>query len=401
LALSSLAACSAAPVAAGAADTAPQGAPAAEDGPLPDDGRPDASPPDASKPYDAGTAGKDASLPVDAAAPEDAAVDAAAPDDPRLDDPSRPSLPFECQGTPLAASEITDAVAQGSDRIALVNDVNWNDTAQVVKMDEYSRTCHPVTGCTAWTYAAPLLDEHDYRLHLFVDATGAVALRQEVWEPGGYAYDVARAVQSGDFQAPLEAMANEGPADRYKVRVTAGCFSIAGIDRKNPPASDGSTFEWFFLGKTAFAGPTPRVMQAPLAAWPYACQGTPSSTATIATWFAPGATRLDFRGGNARRESSQSCHPITGCTPWADDFYPSDVLYGLETTPNGFALRFDGGTVIPIANGIATGTLPSHGALEGIVTTDGCVSYVATKTTSAPGSAVITETRFAEQNRGH
>jgi hypothetical protein len=312
-------------VAVGSADAPPQGSPPAEDGSLPDDGGPDASPPDSSKPYDAGTAGKDASLPADAAAPEDAAIDAAGPDDPRLDDPSRPSLPFECQGAPLAASEISDAVAQGSDRIALVNDVNWNDTAQVVKMEEYSRTC--------------------------------------------------------------------------QVRVTAGCFSIAGIDRKNPPASDGSTFEWFFLGKTAFAGPVPRITQTPLAAWPDACQGTPSSTATIATWFAPGATRLDFRGGNTRRESSQTCHPITGCTPWADDYYPSDVLYGLETTPNGFALRFDGGTDIPIANGVATGTLPSHGALDGLVTTDGCVSYVATKTTSASGSAVSTETRFAEQNR--
>lgn len=335
--------------------------------------------------------------------------DASTPDDPRLDDPSRASFPYECQGTPLSAADLTEHFAQGTDEILISNGRNWNNSASVLRVDQVARNCNPVTGCSTWTNqsAGIGLYRREFRLDLFVSAGGAVALHQEMYAAAPLTIGT---IATADFQGVMGGV-NDGvdalaDAERYKVRAVrradmSGCFSVAGVVHLNPTAADGSHSEYFYLGVATFASRAtiPRIVQPTLAPWPSQCAGTAAEDATIATWFTSGATTKNFPvNGNARRASTQDCHPITGCTPWVAEVAPSDELFGLQTTATGFALRFDYSIAIPISHGHASGTHPTYGAVAGLVTTTGCVSYDAHEIVSYVGSGVVTEKHFEEAN---
>jgi hypothetical protein len=332
------------------------------------------------------------------------------PDDPALDDPARPSLPYECPGTPMTAAEAIEHIPQGDSSTLLANGKNWNNSRSVVRVYRVERKCHPATGCAPWQAdTTTSINRHDYPFVLYVSHSGVLQLVEGLFN----APTPIKTIATGDFQATFLAVPGEADARRYKTRITrlasgAGCFSAASTVSKNPPAPDGSTFEWFFWGKAEFSPrqTIPRVVQPARTAWASHCSpNDPLATnAIIATWFPPGGTTKNFptagTPGNSRRESSQQCHPITGCTPWKDTFAPSDEMYGLQVTPSGFAVRFDGNVSIPIVNGKISGTHPQLGLVEGVVTSTKCVSYDAKSVTqySYVGPSIAVEQHLEERN---
>src|SRR6185295_6800913 len=63
-------------------------------------------------------------------------------------DPNRPSVPFECQGATVSMAQVVRLFDAAFDQI------NFNGNAQFnarslgrIPVQQYVKTCHPVTGC--------------------------------------------------------------------------------------------------------------------------------------------------------------------------------------------------------------------------------------------------------------
>jgi len=361
--------------------------------------KPDASQggsPDAGSAHDSGGAADAGGIFEDAGA-----------DNPVLSDPSRPSFPYECQGTPMAAADMIEHFPLATDFINVEDAEDWNGTARVFNTAEVGRTCTPQTGCSGWA-AQGTTNDPSYYLWLHVDGAGAVSLEQLDWQGAPV---LARAVPAGEFQMVMggidDGVNPKPPATRYEVRVVrnadaTGCLSAASIVSTDPPRSDGSTFQHFLLGVAALPARAviPRPTPAPRTAWANACQGTPAPDGVIASWFSPGTTSLTFSNASATsRTSTQSCHPITGCTEWSYGALPIWRLFGLQTNGStGFALRIDNNVDVPIAQGVPSGTV-SGSDYAGLVATSGCVSYDAKQMVTYTSSAVVTENHTEEQNK--
>lgn len=317
--------------------------------------------------------------------------------DPRLEDPARVSLPFECPGTPLSAAQIIEHVAQGGDTINLVDD-NRNPLFPAFTAFKTSRTCHPLTGCSAWMTSG----DESYSMRLWVSASGDLQLIQDDESFAGHS-EVEATISSGDLQTVFGSSSHGGTTRQYKVRITRtddagdGCVSAVSVSQQDPPKNDGSHVEWFWLAGTGIAAPVPRTTPAPLAPWPFKCAGTPASNAEVASWFPAGQTQLAFRGNNASRVSTQQCHPITGCSPWDLKFLTILQLRGLKATATAFTLWFDPEVNVPLVDGRINTTVGSA-TYTGLVTTDKCVSYDRTVVVNTPPSAMVTTTHTEEQN---
>jgi hypothetical protein len=375
-------------------------------------------PPDAAIPRDAapdGATGGDASkggaqdAGHEAGAVQDAGVvEDAGPDDPGLSNPSRPSFPYECQGTPMTVSEAIEHFALAEDLIHVENATDWNGTGQIFDTGEVGRTCTAQTGCSGWGSGTSATGDPSFWLWLHVDGTGVVSLEQLDWQGAPI---LARIIPSGEFQMIMggidDGVNPKPPAIRYEVRIVrnadgTGCLSAASAVTTDPPRADGSTYEHFWLGvanlpaRAAIPRPTP----APRTAWASACQGAPAEDNVIASWFSPGSSSLTFSNANATsRTSTQSCHPITGCTEWSYGTLPIWRLFGLQTAGSaGFALRIDNNVSVPISHGVPGATV-SGSAYSGLVATSGCVSYDAKQLVTYSDSAVVGEDHVEEQNK--
>jgi hypothetical protein len=354
--------------------------------------------------HDAGTA-HDAGAAQEAGQPGN--VEDAGADDPRLNDPSRPSFPYECQGTPMAVADMIEHFPLAADFINVENKRDWNDTANIFNTAEVGRTCTTQTGCSGWALQGTTSDP-SYYLWLHVDGTGGVSLQQLDYNGAPI---VTRVVSSGQLQMVMGGIddgVNPKPgATRYEVRIVrnpdnTGCLSAASLAITDPPRSDGSTYEHFLLGVAALPARAaiPRPTPAPRTTWANACQGTPAEDSVIATWFSPGSTSLTFSNATATsRTSTQACHPITGCTEWSYGTLPDWRLFGLQTNGSaGFALRIDTSGSVPIVHGVPGGTV-SGSAYAGLVATSGCVSYDAKQLVTYSDSAAVTENHTEEQNK--
>jgi len=404
------------------ATTADSDAGSATDGASTATGDASPAPLDGAPPLDAahdGGASTDASHggAQDAGSPHDggATVDAGPPgvfedagaDDPRLTDPSRPSFPYECQGTPMAVADVIEHFPLAADFIQVDNQRDWNDTGNIFNTAEVGRTCTSQTGCSGWALQGITTDP-SYYLWLHVDGSGGVSLQQLDYNGAPI---LARTVPAGGFQMIMGGLDDgvnpKPPATRYEVRIVrnadaTGCLSAASLAITDPPRSDGSTYEHFLLGVAALPARAtiPRPTAAPRTTWANACQGTAAEDSVIASWFSPGSTSLSFSSATATsRTSTQTCHPITGCTQWSYGTLPSWRLFGLQTNGSaGFALRIDNDISVPIAHG-APGGAVSGSAYSGLVATTGCVSYDAKQLVTYSDSAAVTENHTEEQNK--
>jgi hypothetical protein len=335
-------------------------------------------------------------------------VEDAGADDPGLSDPGRASFPFECQGTPMVVSDMIEQFPLAQDSINVENARSWNNAASIFDTAVVGRTCTPQTGCSAWAAGGGTSTDPNFYLWLHVDGTGVVSLEQLDWQGAPV---LERIVPSGELQMVMggidDGVNPEPAATRYEVRIvrnadTTGCVSAASAVVKDPPAANGSTFEHFFVGVAALPARAviPRPTPAPRAAWANACQGTPAEDSVIASWFSPGSSTLLFSNANAtNRTSTQTCHPITGCTEWSYGTLPIWSLFGLQTNaPTGFALRIDNNVSVPITHGMPGGTV-SGSSYTGLVATSGCVSYDAKRLVTYSSSAVVTENHTEEQNK--
>lgn len=316
--------------------------------------------------------------------------------DPRLEDPARISLPFECAGTPLTAAQIIEHVAQGGDSLQLIND-SRNPLLRVLTAFQTSRTCHPLTGCGAWRDS----DAESYLMRFWVSASGELQLIQDDVFFAGHS-EIEATITSADRQIAVHDSAHGGTKRQYKLRMTRAdqgfaCFSAASVREQDPPKDDGSYRELFWIAATTIAAPVPRTTPEPLAPWPFHCAGTPASNAEIASWFPSGQSQLAFRGNRASRLSTQQCHPITGCSPWDLQFLGSPQLQGLKATATSLLLWFEPAVNVPLVDGLVNTTVGAA-TYTGIAATDKCVSYHRTAVANTPPSAVVITTHTEEQS---
>jgi hypothetical protein len=313
------------------------------------------------------------------------------------------SLPFECQGTPLDAAQVIEHIAQGNDSIQ-IRDGNREFGQLVFHVFKTTRRCHPFTGCS--DFAPDTFNQDWYVTALFTTTTGELRLMEDPQNGSGWRTVTAR--ETSDTQVLLHHNTNTGGRLRqYKVRITRegdgrACVSFAGESGQDPPVSDGSHLEWFWFGTTHLLAPVPRTTPQPLGPFSDECHGTAASDAVIATWFAPGATRLTFTADQSTvRSVMQTYHPITGCTEWTGlPFFRE--LFGLQTTPLGFAMRLDFDVSLPLVDDAVDTTLPT-GQYTGLVTTDKCVSYDQSRmlvfpSSGAPQTAAVTTIQTSEHN---
>jgi hypothetical protein len=323
--------------------------------------------------------------------------------DPRLDDPARVSLPFECQGTPLDAAQVIEHIAQGDDSIQVRN--GDREFGQFVfHVFRTTRRCQPFTGCS--DYVPDTFNQDRYLIALFATTAGDLQLMEDPQDGSGWRTVAALGIS--DAQVLLHHNPSTGGRLRqYKLRITReddgrACVSFAGESGQDPPVSDGSHLEWFWFGTTDLLAPVPRTSPPPLEPFPDECHGTAASSAMIGTWFAPGDTRLIFTADQSTvRSMIQTCHPITGCTDWTGlPFFRE--LFGLQTTSLGFAMRLDFDVSLPLVDGAVDTTLPT-GRYTGLVTTDKCVSYDQTRmlifpSSGLPPTAAVSTIRTSEHN---
>jgi hypothetical protein len=372
---------------AGAGDARPPN----EDAEAPDgavDGSVDSSPsstPDATADATA-TPPIDSAIPPgpDATPPADAADDGSTPAS-QLQDPGRITLPYECDGTTLTLAEVLSLFDSGtaSKTIGLTGEL---------APQTWSRTCAPLTGCTAWTVAA---------------STSPKALAFELIFSGStlssmiaFGYD-AYFDQLGQQSVPVSAgdfmIVNDPTVNPERIRLThpaAGgiCVSVA-TTLTNSPVGQQS----FSVGKGTLTPSTlarSAVTDRPaLESAPDLCPGPGASTAAIAAaWFQPGtttvavpATRYDVAG--------RSCHPVTGCTAWGQQqniTNPEQTLpipIHLEVYDPSIAVQLSDSSNNIITNGLFSGTFSmgtgSTGTFHGVVSTT-CIGNRTDETLSLP-----------------
>jgi len=225
---------------------------------------------------------------------------------PELDDPKRLSLPFECSGTALSASEVIEHVADGNGGFWVGSDWNWQGKIELIVLRDYRRLCNPTTGCDAWSLTTGLT-QTEIRPAVVVDSAKATHLYQySASNPAQLL--TSKSFSTADFQMNLYNKANDPSSIvRYKIRITrsstsTGCFSMAAKTASWPSTSNPSwTVQSVVVGVATFAAPTPRQTY-PKPSGSYTCSGTPASDAQIKAAFpparssSPSATRASRAG---------------------------------------------------------------------------------------------------------
>ncbi|NMO17246.1 hypothetical protein HPC49_24765 [Pyxidicoccus fallax] len=295
---------------------------------------------------------------------------------PELDDPSRPSAVYECQGEPLTAEQFLAFVPQGYGSLKLVNGRNWNGTLSALLTRRTTRRCNSVTGCTEWSWLANDV-QPDYQVSLGLRSEGRLELRHED-DAGTLLKALSLTVTDG--QLILKSVASRP----FRMRMTLqsdgdACVSFAStVSRTN--LGDGSVLEEFELARlsvkpaTRAPGPVFEVDSA-------TCTGTPIANSAIAAKFTPGQTRLSRSA--TELQASRRCHALTGCTG-SEPMPVNGQSNALVVLGNGFAYEL-GVERVQITAGEARWT--SGASVASVLVTDTCFGHVLeTSGTDAFGS---------------
>jgi hypothetical protein len=253
----------------------------------------------------------------------------------------------------------------------------------------WSRTCAPLTGCTAWAVAASTTPK---ALAFELIFSGSTLSSMIAFGYDAYFDQLGQQsvpVSSGDFL-----IVNDLTVNPERIRLThpaAGgiCVSVATTVTDSPGLQQS-----FSVGKGTL---TPSTLARSAAAdrpalesAPDLCPGPGASTADIASaWFQPGttivavpATRYDVAG--------RTCHPVTGCTAWGEQHNitnPEQTLpipIHLEVYAPSIAVQLSDGSNNVITSGLFSGTFASGtGTFHGVVST-ACIGNRTDQTTSLP-----------------
>ena len=285
---------------------------------------------------------------------------------PELDDPSRPSAVYECQGEPLTAEQFLAFVPQGYGSLKLANGQNWNGTRTALLTRHTTRRCNAVTGCTAWSWLAGDV-QPDYQVSLGLRPESRLELRQED-DAGALLKALALTVTDG--QLILKSAFASRP---FRMRMTPlangdACVSFAStLTRTNQ--ADGTVLEEFELARLTFS-PAMRSSEPVFDVESATCTGTPLANSAIAAKFTPGQTRLSR--GASELQASRRCHSLTGCTG-SGPRTVNGQSNTLMVSGSGFAYEW-GTEQIRITAG--EGRWTSGASVASVLVTDTCFGHV-------------------------
>ena len=248
-----------------------------------------------------------------------------------LSDPNRPSLSYECTGSPLTAAEIVKLFSPGTGWLPLGLDSAMT-TVQV------SRSCAPLTGCSAWTSksTSSKVLAHAYYFSAKTAASLMATKYDSYW--GKFNGDDVVPVSGGDIF-----LVN----DQYERPMRARLTRLANGDVCVSAATTVNTFgskEDFIVGKGVVA---PAPAGSALGAKPSLPQsgkctpGEPSTQKLASSWFPPGTSNLNLNGEPSFCDSSyRYCHPVTGCSVWTNTSCASSPkVTGLRVASSGTELE--------------------------------------------------------------
>lgn len=355
-------------------EPAQDGGSKAASGPTSSDGG-SGSHPDAGSSSDSGGA--------DSSSGGDPTIDTGA-DNPALQDPARPSAPYECQGVTLTAATFVPYVAQGTSGFTADTRKNGDWQEWGLGLIKIQKTCTGATGCSAWQEAPGRADWEEFnsemvRVGLRVAGNGVGYVINPLWQLQGNFGSVTeerkKVATTIDLQLRLRLLNTSiaAVADvRQRMRIIATtqsdgsmCVSAAG-PVVHEAAADGTTTDWFWVGSAtspvSLRSPTPDPALAS-----YQCTGAPSTDAQIAAIFSSGQAELDFAGASSATQFEHSCHPLSGCTPYAST-YLGGALVAIAVDGPHFAARLNSeitGPTYAITSGLFSIDASNAGSVRG------------------------------------
>ncbi len=248
-----------------------------------------------------------------------------------LSDPNRPSLSYECTGTPLTAAEIVKLFSPGLGWLPLGLD-------SVMTTVQVSRSCAPLTGCSAWTSksTSSKVLAHAYYFSAKTTASLMATKYDSYW--GKFNGGDVVPVSSGDIFLVNDQY--ERPMRARLTRLTNGDICVSAATTVNTFGSK----EDFIVGKGIVAPPPAGSALGAKPSLPQSGKCTPGEPSTqklASSWFPPGTSNLNLVGEPSFCDSSyRYCHPVTGCSVWTNATCSSSPkVTGLRVASSGTELE--------------------------------------------------------------